>query len=48
MTKIRLFTIALAAVGALAATAGSAAAFGGCKGPFCNQSGYPKNYNRLR
>jgi len=46
MTKIRLFAITLAAVGALAATAGDAAAFGGgCKGPYCNQSHYPKNYS---
>lgn len=44
MTKIRMFAIAVAAVGALAWMAGQASASGGCRGPFCNQSHYPKHY----
>jgi hypothetical protein len=41
MTPIRSFVIALAAVAALAATVGDAAAVGGkCNGPFCNQGTY--------
>lgn len=48
MTKIRLFAIAFAVVGALALTAGDAGAWGrSCNGPFCNQSSYPKNYSLL-
>jgi len=46
MTAIRLFVIALAVAATVAATAGTASAFGHpCNGPFCNQAAYPKYYS---
>lgn len=43
MTKIRSIALALATFGALAASAGTASAWGGWKGPLNNQSPYPRN-----
>ena len=44
---IRSLVIAFAAAGGLAFSAETAAASGGCNGPFCNQGAYPK-YNSPR
>jgi hypothetical protein len=43
MTPIRSLVVALGAAAALAATAGDASAVGGgCSGPYCNQTAYPR------